>query len=518
MSLPKEPRQKMINLMYLVLTALLALNVSSEILNAFKTVDRSLMTANGIVDKKDTDIIESLKKLATKPETRDKATLWLPKAEEALNASNAMCAEIEALKLELKKEAGLGKGGKNEKGEDTYKEDDLEAATRLFGKASSHGPGKGQGDVLKSKLEAFKSKLLAIDPKIAQELGAALPIDVSSPIKDKDWSDAYFHMTPTVAALTILSKFENDVKNSTAQVVEWCHKQVGQVEVVYDEFQAIASQSTEYTMPGEEITIKAGVGAFSKAARPNVVIDGASVPLNADGVAELKFKAGNTGSYSKKVSISFKKPDGTMGSKDVEVKYSVGAPTGVNVSATAVNVLYRGIANPISITGVGAEKIQASMDNGSLTKKDNAGNFEANPGQGKEATITVAVTGGKTSTVKFPVKRIPDPLPKVGPYGGGTVPRNAFVAQPGVRADMGEFVFQGVKYTVSKYTIICSGRGFENTGPKFKVVDNAYFDTDVKGYLDMTKAGSSITIQDIWVEGPDGKRKLEGSMGFSLSN
>ncbi|MBL0884480.1 MAG: gliding motility protein GldM, partial [Chitinophagaceae bacterium] len=56
MSLPKEPRQKMINMMYLVLTALLALNVSSEILNAFKTVDRSLMTANGIVDKKNAEV------------------------------------------------------------------------------------------------------------------------------------------------------------------------------------------------------------------------------------------------------------------------------------------------------------------------------------------------------------------------------------------------------------------------------------------------------------------------------
>lgn len=518
MSLPKEPRQKMINLMYLVLTALLALNVSSEILNAFKTVDRSLMTANNIVDKKDEDIMNSFKALAAKPEKKEKAEFWMAKAQNVLTESNALIAAIESMKVELKKEALMGQMGKNEAGEELYKEDDLEAATRLFGKVSDHGVGKGQGDVLKAKLQAFKTKLLS-DSTLSKEL-KNLPIDLDMPKgkENTDWSDLYFHMTPTVAAITILSKFENDVKNSTAQALEIYHKQVGQIELEYDQFQAIASQSTEYTMPGEEITIRAGVGAFSSKAQPSVVIDGQNVPLNAEGVAELKFKAGNTGPGSKKVTITFKKPDGKVATVEREIKYTVGAPTGVTVSATAVNVLYRGIANPIAIAGVGAEKISASIDNGSIEKKDNAGNFEANPGQGKEATITVNVAGGKPTVVKFPVKRIPDPAPKVGPYGGGTVPRNNFVAQAGVRADMGEFVFQGVKYNVSKYTIICSGRGFENTGPKFKVVDGPFFDSDVKGFLDLTKAGSSVTIQDIWVDGPDGKRKLESTMGFSLSN
>jgi len=515
MSLPKEPRQKMINLMYLVLTALLALNVSSEILNAFKTVDRSLMTANRSVDNKDKSVMESFEELLKDPKTQAKAAEWKPIADQAQKMSEDVIKELEQLKVELKTEAGLGKMGKNEKGEDLFKEDDLEAATRLF--IGHEGQGGGKGDALKAKLQTFKDKLLALHPEIKTAFGSTLPIDLTTP-ENKDWNQTYFHMTPTVAALTILSKFENDVKNSSSQVVEWCHQQVGKVKIIFNDVAAITSQSTEYTMPGEEITIRAGIGAFSKDAKPNISIDGASVALNPEGVAELKFKAGATGAYSKKVHFTYIKPDGTQGTADKEIKYTVGAPTGVNVSATAVNVLYRGIANPIAITGVGAEKIQASIDNGTLTKKDNAGSFEANPGQGKEATITVAVAGGKTSTVKFPVKRIPDPAPKVGPFGGGTVARNSFVAQAGIRADMGEFVFQGVKFNVSKYTIICSGRGFENTGPKFKVVDGAYFDGDVKGYLDMTKAGSSITIQDIWVEGPDGKRKLEGSMGFSLSN
>lgn len=514
MALPKEPRQKMINLMYLVLTALLALNVSSEILNAFKTVDRSLMTANGIVDKKDKSVMESFEELLKDPKTAAKAGEWKPLADQAQKMSEEMVKELEQLKTELKQEAGLGKMGKNEKGEDLFKEDDLEAATRLFIGHEGHGGGKG--DALKAKLVAYKEKLLGLHPDIKTALGSSLPVDVSTP-ENKDWNQVYFHMTPTVAALTILSKFENDVKNSSSQVTEWCHQQVGKVKIIFNDVAAITSQSTEYTMPGEEITFRAGIGAFSKDAKPSITMDGQSMPLNAEGVGELKIKAGGTGAYSKKIHFTYTKPDGTQGVADKEIKWTVGAPTGVNVSATAVNVLYRGIPNPIQITGAGAEKIQASMDNGSLNKKDNSGNFEALPGTGKEANINVSVDG-KASQFKFPVRRIPDPTPKVGDYGGGSVSVNTFKANVGIRADMGEFVFQGVKYNISGFTIVCTGKGFESTGPKFAIVNGAYFTSEVKGYIEQCRAGSSVLITDISADGPDGRRKLPGSMAFNLTN
>lgn len=517
MSLPKEPRQKMINLMYLVLTALLALNVSSEILNAFKTVDRSLQNANKVVDQKDADIMGSFKKLAEKPETREKAEKWMPIAENIQKESDAMVAEIEGLKKELKEEAGLGKMGKNEKGEDLFKEDDLEAATRLFGAATHGGTGKGKGEPLKAKLQAFKDKLLNTDPKMKEELANSLPIDLSTP-DNKDWTNTYFHMTPTVAALTILSKFENDVKNSAAQAIEWCHKQVGQVEVIYDKFQAIASQSSQYLMPGQELVITGGVGAFNSKSQPSVSIDGASVPINADGVGEYKTVVGNPGAYSKKVVITFTKPDGTKGTTEKEIKYVVGTPSGVNVSCTKVNVLYRGLDNPVAITGgtKGDETISASIDNGSMTKSG-PGLYIVKPGSGNLATINVTADG-KPAAFKFPVKRIPNPTPMVGDYGGGSVPVNAFKANIGVKADMGDFVFEGVKYTIAAYTIVCTGRGFEQTGPKYAVVSGPYFTPEVKGYIEQCKAGSSILITDISADGPDGRRKLPGSMAFNLTN
>jgi gliding motility-associated protein GldM len=205
MSLPKEPRQKMINIMYLVLTALLALNVSSEILNAFKTIEQSLNSASNIIVRKNADIYKSLKKKLNDPKSAEKAAIWAPKAEKAHAFADAIYTYVESLKQELKVESGL----KTKDGKEEYKEDDLDATTRLFLKSKS---GTSKGKDLYNKLAQFKADLAAIDPLIAKEVIPNLPLDLSIPATSSiagkdDWGYAYFHMTPSVAAITILTKF-----------------------------------------------------------------------------------------------------------------------------------------------------------------------------------------------------------------------------------------------------------------------------------------------------------------------
>src|SRR6476659_4297034 len=133
MSLPREPRQKMINLMYLVLTALLALNVSSEILNAFRTVNNSLNNATNTIEGKNKTLFNSISELQKDPKTAQKAAIWAPKAEKAKQLSEDMNTYIVNLQNKLKQEADLDpKTGK-------YNEGSLEAATRLM---DEHGEGK----------------------------------------------------------------------------------------------------------------------------------------------------------------------------------------------------------------------------------------------------------------------------------------------------------------------------------------------------------------------------------------
>jgi gliding motility-associated protein GldM len=506
MALPKEPRQKMINMMYLVLTAMLALNVSAEILNAFRTVNQSLANANQIIELKNQGLFSSFERKVADPKTAEKAKIWQAKALQARDYADNIYSYIETLKGQLMTGAGQKKPGGD------YKEDNLEAPTRLLVEGT-------QGKELYKKLQDYKKNLLGIDAKMNADLAQTLPIDLSIPKSNnegnKEWDAAYFRMTPTIAAITMLSKFQNDVKNSEAQVVDYCHRQIGAVEVVYDEFQAFAGTNSQYLMPGQELVITAGVGAFSKSARPSISVDGAGMPLNQQGVAEYKTTVGGPGSYSKKVRVSFIKPDGTPGSLEKEVQYTVGSPTGASVSADAVKVLYIGLDNPLTVSGgsAGAEKTQAGITSGSL-KPLGGGKYIANVTAPGKTTINVTVEG-KTTPFEFRVKRVPDPIAMIGQSSGGLIATNAIKAQQGVRADLKDFVFEGVKFDILSYVVYATGAGFTENAASSQNA-GAYFNEASRKILERCRPGSTVVIDEIRAKGPDGATRVLPPIPFNL--
>ena len=205
MALPKDPRQKMINIMYLVLTALLALNVSAEILNAFKVVDNSLRESNHVLTGSNNEIYKSLDELSADPKTAEKAAIWKPKADQVKAIAEDAYNLIEKQKQDLKIESDLDVAT----GE--FREDNIDAATRYF-------DTKNNGEILYKKLEEFQKKLFAIDPELKKEIINEFPLNLETPKSTagnistgnelRDWISSYFNMTPTIAALTILSKFK----------------------------------------------------------------------------------------------------------------------------------------------------------------------------------------------------------------------------------------------------------------------------------------------------------------------
>src|SRR5689334_9450585 len=155
MSLPREPRQKMINMMYLVLTALLALNVSAEILNAFKTVNNSLETTNTTVNASTTAVMKSLEDKMSDPTSADKARIWHPKAQQVIAYSKAVYDHIQSLKDEILRKAGGDPSNK----EKSFKEDNLDIATRMMVE-------KGEGKKLLDILTKYKADVLSVDTLI----------------------------------------------------------------------------------------------------------------------------------------------------------------------------------------------------------------------------------------------------------------------------------------------------------------------------------------------------------------
>jgi gliding motility-associated protein GldM len=198
--------------------------------------------------------------------------------------------------------------------------------------------------------------LFAIDPELKKEIINEFPLNLETPKSTagnistgnelRDWVSSYFNMTPTIAALTILSKFQNDIKNSENLAATFCLHQVGSVKLVMDKFEPMVGTSSTYLMPGEEMTVIAGLGAFNSNVKPEVTIDGRSIAVNSNGVAESKFNVGATGSRSMNVTVKFIDPNtGEMKSISKKVDYTVGAAAGVAVSANKMNVLYIGVDN-----------------------------------------------------------------------------------------------------------------------------------------------------------------------------
>ena len=501
MALPREPRQKMINIMYLVLTAILALNVSNEVIEAFKTVDKSLQASNANITTANSILYKSLEDKKKDPQYAAQATIWAPKAAQAEQYSKDVMKYIEDLKLELMQGAGLKPDG-------SFKEDNLDASTRLFETG-------GKGDQLKAKLEDYKKNMLAIDSSFPSRFSANFPVN-TDPIPSKEggtkpFTTGYFHMTPTVAALTMLSKFQNNVKNAENTISSYIHSKIGAVEFVYDQFAAVVGQSSNYVMPGEKVTITAGVGAYSTAAQPQITIGGAGVPVNADGVAIREFTAEGGGERSMPVTVTYTKPDGTKETKTFPIKYTVGTPGGAAVMLDKMNVFYIGVDNPITIgSPTGWDKTTVSMSGGTIS------------GTGSKRTVTVSAIGnatitvtadGKPSSFAFRIKRIPDPIIKVGPSSGGRMQAVIFRSQQFVRADLENFDFEA-KFSVTGGTIYFSNPG-DRSVKQVSLSSGSLGAADA--YMKALVPGSTVIFDNIRVVGPDGQpRTIQNPPGFAL--
>ena len=370
MSIPKEPRQKMINMMYLVLTAMLALNVSAEILNAFKTVNDSLEKTNTVVNNSTNTIIASFQEKMTDPTTAEKARLWYPKAEQVVTQSKTISDYIEGLKNQILKNADFNPA----EGDSSYKMDNLDVATRLM-------VDQGAGKTLLKNLTEYKANILKIDPEINKEFANNLPINLNMPVTqnkgNNTWEAAYFRMVPTVAALTILSKFQNDIRTTENRIVSFLHNKVGQVAVRFDTYAAVIGQSSNYLMPGQELEITAGVGAFSKAAKPVITIGGANAALGDDGAAHFKTTVNNIGTSSIPVSITYTDQEGKQQTIKKTVEYTVGQAN-ASIALPKMNVLYIGVDNPVNIAASGgAEQLQVSIAGGGGSISGSRGNYVA---------------------------------------------------------------------------------------------------------------------------------------------
>ena len=508
MSLPREPRQKMINMMYLVLTALLALNVSAEILNAFKTVNQSLETTNTTVSNSTETIMSSLQDKLNDAKTAEKAKIWYPKAEEVQKTSKEVYSFIQGLKDDIIKQGG---GDVNSK---SFRADNLDIATRLM-------VDKKNGVELKKKLDEYKKNVLAIDPDMAKAFATNIPINTDIPKGtshgNNTFERAYFHMVPTVAALTILSKFQNDIKTTENKLVEWCHNQVGAVKVRFNHYVPFAATDRSYVMPNDKMTISAAIGAFSDQALPTITIDGKTQTLDGEGVAKTDITApASLGKHTVKVNISYTDIDGNQKSVDKDIEYMVGQ-SAASIALDKMNVLYIGVDNPVTVaaSGAGDEGVGFTITGGggSYTKLGGGKYTVRVTTPTDDCWIIASVNGKEAGKSKFRVRNIPKPVAQIGPYeSGSNVAAGAFKVQAGVAAFSPNFPFD-LTYKVTSFTISAdSDEGY---------IDDAQcqgntWSAEAQRILNGLKTGRTVMIDEIYAVGPDGKRQHLPSLVYYI--
>ena len=507
MSLPREPRQKMINMMYLVLTALLALNVSSEILNAFKTVNNSLEETNVVVTASTKEIMSSLEQKKSEASTEAKAKIWFPHAQAVQSQTAELYNYIQGLKDQILKEAGAD----YVKGDSSYKDDNLDIATRIMVE-------KGAGKELLSKLTKYKSSVLAVAPEINKEFANSLPINVTKPKTtskgNNSWEAAYFRMVPTVAALTILSKFQNDVKTAENKVVTFCHEQVGKVKHRTDAFAALAVANSTNLLPGQKLEITAGVGGFSTAVSPIITIGGQTVQLGDDGAAHQEITAQGVGAHSVAVVIKYTDQDGNVQSIEKKIDYMVGQSNAA-VQLDKLNVLFIGVDNPVTVSGSGsADQLKVGITGGGGVLTRTSTGYTARVNQETDnCIISVTTPDGKTTPVRFRVRTIPDPTPMIGQNESGEISAALFKSQAGVRAYVKGFFYE-TQFNVTSFRITGDAAGFDdgileanNTGAAWN---------EASKIIRQCRPGSFVTIEDIYAVGPDGRRRKLTPLIFNL--
>ncbi len=519
MSIPKEPRQLMINLMYLVLTAMLALNITREVLTAFQTINESIESSNSTISDKNANFYQQFDKLEANKDEAEKVKPLNDKAKQIKVASEELVAFLQSWKdTVVNRSGGLIT---NDAGEKEIKSmEDIDASTKFFVEA-------GNGDVLKKKMTDFVDFILAKveDTDARAAIKAQIPVQIADMKRTEenpsgDWSFGTFHNIPVVAAIAMLSKFQNDVKNSESMVVEHLFKQIHAQDIIIDEMMPIAVPNTSYALDGDEITATVTLAAYNKAINPSISSNRGAVAVK-DGVGTLKFKASGAGLQTVNGVISMV-TRGQTKTYPYKFEYMVGS-AGASMQLDKMNVMYIGVPNPVTISAAGynIQDVSLSIPGAQELKKTGNGTYEVLVNKATSEmpyTIVAKTKAGGTSTVgsgKLRVKIIPNPEATVAGKSSGLVPTGTAKAEIGILAMLKNFDFDA-KFVVTSYRFTwiprnASAKEVEVTGPYLNRNDA------IKQYIQASKPGDKWIFDEIKAIGPDKVRRDINSVTLTLN-
>ena len=501
-----SPRQKMINLMYVVLMAMLALNISSEVLNGFSIVEESLnrTTANS---SKENEVLygnfaEQMKK------NPQKVKEWFEKATAVKRMSDSLYNFAQALKVQIVREAD----GKDGNIYNIKSKDNLEAASHVM-----LAPGTGQGKKLYDAINNFRERILKMVPDKHQrdiiESNLTTKVPKNSNTLGKNWQEYMFEDMPVAGAVTLLSKLQSDVRYAEGEVLHTLVANIDMKDIRVNKLSAFVIPESKTVISGDQFSAQIVMAAVDTTQQPEIYVGGQRIT---NGL--FRFTAGAVGEHQFGGYITMHDGAGNVIRRDFTQKYTVVAPS-ATVSADLMNVLYAGYDNPISVSipGVPLNAVSASMSGGSF-RSIGMGKYIARPSAvGRDVTISVASNAnGKSRQMgkfTFHVRKLPDPAAymQIGTdrFRGGGLAKASIMSAPGIKAAIDDGILDIQFKVVSFETVFFDNMG--NAVPMASAGGN--FSERQRDTFRKLSRGKRFYISRITAVGPDGiTRKLNGSM------
>jgi gliding motility-associated protein GldM len=512
----------MIGMMYLVLTAMLALNVSKEAVEAFKKVDKGLTQTIANYTAKNDVIYKEFDRAATENPT--KAGKYKTAAYQVKERADEAFNFIQGLKIEIIKKAEKDPETPAIKGneviiEEVKRIDDTNVPSEILIGANENG----KANDLKALLNEYRQFLITTldgkNPTVEEALKTSLYTgDGKNANGEKErWENNTFQTLPLVAVICILSEYQVNVRNAETEVINYLYSQIDASSFKFNKLTPIViPTSSNYVTLGSDYEAQVFISATDTTQKPTITVGGSQLQLDETGKGIYKVRASSTGAKKWGGIIALKAPDGSIKNYNFESSYIVGDPN-VIVSPTAMNVMYYGINNPIdvSVPGISPDKLKIRVVNGSFStdkvKKSGGDYFKGawavKPnavGQNVQVIVTADINGKPVqyAPYDFRVKAIPNPVAIFANKSTGTVPRASAAAQQGVFAVLPDFDFD-LQYNVTNFTILYSDKGadYEETS------NSSLLTSKQKELIGRLTRGKNLIIKDIKALGPDGRTK-----------
>lgn len=538
----ETPRQKMIGMMYLVLTALLALNVSVNILDAFANLNDGMEISNVSISKKIAEYYSEFKEACDKK--GESAAEYWEKAEKVREMTDEIINYIEKdLKMPL---VCRTESITEEEFLDAKREDALMRSNSVL-------TGRRLSYLLDLKNVAAKDKYdeptnFFINEKKAYELGNKLDVYRNGIIEmlsgyypdyaeknkalnihsvkyedaddlEQDWENHNFYHMILAADVANLNRIINEIQSFEYDVIDDIWDRIGASDYKFNSLQARVIAKSTYVLQGSNYEAEVFVAANDTTRQFDVkYVHGISSVTNVSddkmkqaqsigGVVKLSFPAVGNGIQNYCGYINMQDPEtGESVKYPFNASYTV-APPSVTIAPTQMMILYQGLKNPISVSspGLAANQIEVSTSVGTIEKTSD-GNYLVSVPSGQKCAVISAyanVDGKRTmlGSYEFKIKRVPNPQATIASTVGGKIDKSTLLAAGGIIPDMGDFEFGDYHFTIVSYQCNTIVNGdYKPSG----TINSGQFKGEVLNIINKAKRGDKLMFENIQAKGPDG--------------